>query len=289
MLVEIAGESRGFDITNDSISQTFTYKIVDLDEDFVTADTGFFGPEDDTECAKYIYSTFPPIRNFPVSPTETTALFIGTVHASNPIDNHWTVTITYTLPQGNEAKDYGYIQYGFESGGDTVHITQSYSVRSSAARTGSGLTPPDWGGAIGVSKNGVEGVDVPARGLRFNITGFFVPGDFATSLAKTWGDLAGYCNNATFLSFAAGEVMFLNCAGQGEQYKVIPIQFNFLHKQNLNGVTDPGFSALYAYGHDVIDYQYRDVVNGDYTVQRPTFRYVHEVAKWTNFAIFGLT
>lgn len=288
-LVEIEGESRGFDITNDSISQTFVYKLYDDEEDFVTADTGFFGPEDDTELAKYIYSTFPAFRTFPTSPSDTIALFISSVNATNLGKNLWRISVTYSLPEGNEAKDYGYIQYGFEAGGDTIHISQSISVRSSVARTGSGLTPPNWGGAIGVSKNGIEGADIPARGLRFNITGFFVPTDYATSLAKTWGDLAGCCNNATFLSFAAGEVMYLSCSGQGEQYKVIPIQFNFLYKPNLSAVADPGFPALTMYGHDILDYQYVEAADGDYRIQKPMFRYVHEVSKFVNFSIFGLT
>ncbi len=70
----------------------------------------------------------------------------------------WEGIVRYgTIPPTNESV------FSFDTGGGTQHITQSLQTVESYAP--SGQTAPDFKGAIGVTADSVEGVDIYWRGL----------------------------------------------------------------------------------------------------------------------------
>lgn len=288
--IELSGASRGYSITADSITQTFVYKICNEDLDKVGYDDSnwgtFFTPNDDVSLAQYVYATFPAFRLFPVDASGTPIVLYLTEHSATDIGNGtWQVTLVYSLPPQEESN---YIQFGIDLGGETIRVTQSLGVRYSSARTGLGLTPPNVRNCIGLTKNSIEGADVVAKGLNFNITRYVPASAWSTGILATLYTLQGNYNNATFYGFAAGEVLFISASAQGSQYGLTSLTYNFSAKPNANGITDSPFPALYALGHDIIDYLYTKDVDSQYPVQAPVFRYVHQVGYPVNFALLGV-
>ena len=285
--IELQDQSRGYSITTDSITQTFVYRICNEDTDESDGEFGaFFAPNDDVGIAKYVYATFPFYRTFPVSTTQNVTLFL-TSHSAQEQANSWTVTLTYSIPPGNES-DPTYIQFGVDLGGQTEHISQSLAVRSSATRLGVNLVPPNTQGAIGITTNSITGVDILSKSMGFNVTAYYTPDFWDISILTLLYRMIGTYNMSAFYGFAPGEVLLTSISAQGDQYKLVPVTFNFSAKPNAVNLPDPPFAPLTAFGHDVIDYLYTKDINANYPIQIPLYRYVHQVYQPSNFALLGL-
>lgn len=291
MYIELQ-DSRTYTVTTDNIQQEFIYKICDwtppADQEQHDTDWGaFFAPNDDVVIAMFVYSTFPMYRYFPINSSGDYVILYMTSHTGKEdSDGSWIITLQYTLPPPPESV--GYVQFSIQVGGDTQHILQSKEVRYSSARTGSSLSVPDVKNCIGLTKNSIEGADIPARGMRFSLTTYLDSSLWDTSLLATWYSLPGNYNDDTFYGFAAGEVLLLGISAQGEVYGLVPVTFDFKASPNANGVTDTPFPALYALGHDIIDYLYMASTDANYPIQIPTFRIVHRVGDPIDFTILGV-
>lgn len=289
MYYEIAYESRKWTIGRDSTTQTFVYHICDEDLEMDDAYGEFFAPNDDVGLALFIFQVFPDSRIFTLSGGPI-VLFVSQISAEERADG-WEVTITYELPdaqQLQEDDDSTYIQFGFSTSGDTLHVSRSISVRNQEKRTDLTDGPPETYGLIGATKDTVEGVDISAPGLSFNITGYYSPVIWNTSILLTFSALTKTYNNALFYGFPAGEILLDNVEAQGEIGKFTPVTFHFIHQPNINAAADTPFPVLTALGHDVIDYRYLQEVDENNLVQWPAYRYVHQVRQPGNFNLLGI-
>jgi len=292
MHIELQDQSRSYSVTTDSIKQTFVYAVCDSSEEYEQPDdpwAEFFNPNDDIGIALFVYATFPLFRNFPTS-TQTYVTLVLIDHSAQEQNGKWRITLVYgTL---NSEQQGSYLQYGLDFGGETIHLNQSLEVLASETAIGIPITPPDVKNTIGITANGVQGVDVPGGGLRMSLTDWYPPTLWTPTLIATWYDMFvnGVCpvNNATFKGFAAGTVLLLSIQAQGDQYKRVPVTFNFLLKPNNNGVVNLPFDPIYSLGHDVITYQYYEGVSANSGLQVPIFRYIHRVHPLVNFNLLGL-
>ncbi|HYD00785.1 MAG TPA: hypothetical protein VEB22_06110, partial [Phycisphaerales bacterium] len=84
----------------------------------------------------------------------------------------WDVAVRYGLSDGSSSTPSpGESSFAFETGGGTQHVTQS---RQTVARHApAGATAPDFHGAIGVTADGVDGVDVTVPVYQFSETHYF--------------------------------------------------------------------------------------------------------------------
>ena len=80
----------------------------------------------------------------------------------------WEGTVRYSLTEGSAPPQTGESSFSFDTGGGNQHITHSRSTV--AAHAPAGETPPNFQGAIGVTDNGVEGVDVIVPVYQFSET-----------------------------------------------------------------------------------------------------------------------
>lgn len=284
--IELDGQSRGYSVTTDSITQTFVYKICfeDLDESDVTYGA-FFTPNDDVGIAKFVYATFPIYRNFPISTTEDIILFL-TAHSATSQGDEWTVTLTYSNPPPSQGGMY--VQFGIELGGNTQKISRALEDVSASVNTSLAVTAPDTYRFIGVTKDSVEGADIPSRSLSFHITAYYTPDIWDTTILTTMYNLISTYNNALFYGFAAGEVLLLNITAEGDQYKMVPVTFRFDAKPNLNGVADAPYPVLTALGHHLIEYSHGQAIDQNYPIRLPRYRYVRRVFDPGNFNLLGL-
>ena len=118
----------------------------------------------------------------------------------------WDGIVRYgTVPQTNESV------FAFDTGGGTQHIT--HSLQTVGAYAPPTQTAPDFKGAIGVTADSVEGVDIAVPVYHFSET-HYLPDVLVTDAYKgVLFSLTGKVNSAAFKGFQAGECLFLGAAG----------------------------------------------------------------------------
>ena len=297
MYIELLKESRGFEHTTDSITQTFAYMICEGDTDadgvpdeFDQSDVtygSFFSPNDDIGLVKFIGATFPGARLF-WTPNRVSGniILVLTSFAASEVQPHaWKLTLTYSIPQLQESP---YVKFNLQAGGGTTHINSSLEVRSSNSRVGALLSPPLTYGAIAVTLTGVEGADVYSRGIKFGITNYYHPDIWDTDIIGLLGSVCPGYNNAPYIGRAVGEVLLIDAQAESDPYRLIPVVFNMEIASNANGTDDAPFGPLYALGHDAINYRYVDEVSNQVPVRAPMYRYVHRVYNPISFSSIGL-
>lgn len=148
---------------------------------------------------------------------------------------------------------------------------------------------PNYNRAIGVSKDGVAGCDVPAPKLEFSITRNF---SFVTlSWIKQVRDLTGKTNNAAFFGFELGELMFLGAIGSPGPDKVARVTFKFAagkNERNLDLADDELLRVPDKRAWEHVWVAYESVSDGTSVVSRPKFAYVEEVVDSGDFRLLGI-
>lgn len=140
-------------------------------------------------------------------------------------DTHWVGRAEYGLVPEQSS-------YSFETGGGTQHITNSLATVN---RYPPG-TAPDFQGAIGVTENGVEGVDITVPVYQFAETHFIADALVTAAYKATLCYLTGKVNSAPFKGFQAGEVLFLGASGQRRGNGDWEICFRFAASPNVTGL-----------------------------------------------------
>lgn len=294
MYYEVALESRKWTQTISDTTETFVYETYDEDLEMDDSYGEFFAPNDDVGLAKFIYQVFPTVRTF-TTPYGDIDLFLNQIDAAQRTEDGWVITLTYGTPEPENQQLVGqYVQLGFNTNGDSIHVTRSIAVRNQVARLD--MNPeqdpefpiPETYRLIGATKDTVEGIDISDAGLNFSITGYYTSDIWSTSVLLTFTALTKTYNNALFYGLPAGEVLLDQVEAQGEIIRVTPVTFSFKHSPNQNAVADLPFPALTALGHDYIDYRYLPKVSEQSLVSWPAFRYVHQIRNPGNFNLLGI-
>lgn len=183
-------------------------------------------------------------------------------------------------------------EYSFDTTGGTVHVTQSLQTMEAVGRSGGAA--PVYDRAIGVSKDGVAGADKIAPKLEFSITKEV---EFITlKYVHTLRDLTGSTNDAPFLGFARGEVLFMGAKGsrKGEPWK---IQYGFLTGKNRdlveivpspNPIDAPTLAVHNVRGHEHVWVTYEDAEDSGRLIQRPSAAYVERIYDEGDFTKLGI-
>lgn len=167
---------------------------------------------------------------------------------------------------GQDPGDPAIIQW--DTGGGTTHVTQALAQRdydrySSPSPKPDPVTGGNLGlhaGAIGVTEDGVEGVDivVPAASWSEQYT-FNIEDGYGFSYFKdVVSPMTGKINGEAFRGFEAFDVLFLGATGQNKGYQQITITYKFTHtptKTNLP-IGDK-ITVDIKYGHDYIWTRYK--------------------------------
>lgn len=178
------------------------------------------------------------------------------------------------------------LRIGWDSTGGTVRMTASRGT-SSYARTG--FTAPDFQNAIGVRDGEPEGVDVVVPALKLVFTYKWPQNALALAYAKTLAGMVGTTNNATFYTFAAGELLFLGSTGELDATAPTEVQYHFAASANatlsigqIANVVKQGHQYLWVYFDEQVD------GSAQRLVKRPLAAYVETVYGASNFATFGI-
>lgn len=217
-------------------------------------------------------------------------IYDGLVRQSYSIDERvaeeiWLGTVRY----GRRARpETGESTFQFETGGGTHHVTQSLETKGNYAPEGK--TAPDFQGAIGVTDDAVEGVDITVPIFNFSETHFLPSAAVTQAYVLALYALTGRINQGAFRGFAAGEVLFLGASGSKRGEDDWEISFRFAASLNVEDLVVGDIEGINKGGWDYLWCRYQPAADEEakMLVQRPTSAHVERVYAWGNFALLGI-
>jgi hypothetical protein len=186
----------------------------------------------------------------------------------------WYGEAQYNYPTKQET---GIKLYQFDTGGGTQHITQSLGTVQRYARTG--YVPPNFLGAVGVSQNNVDGVDIVVPVYHFSEVNYESNSQVDVAYKQTLFTLTGRVNNDIWNGYAAGEVLFLGAAGSMRAGGDWEITYRFAASPNLTSITIGDITGIAKKGWEYLWVQYLDGVDNDaYSlIKRPHSVHIEQV------------
>jgi hypothetical protein len=129
----------------------------------------------------------------------------------------------------------------FNSSGGTQHIVLSRQTTGSFTITGSSLTPPNYGGLIGVRSDGTpEGCDIFVPVHEFEVTRAFTDGDITQSYENALAAITYTTNASVFRGFPAKAVLFMGAGGGQRGDGIWEMTFKFAAGVDRTGVVIAG-------------------------------------------------
>lgn len=197
-------------------------------------------------------------------------------------DGLWKVTVSYIRFENDT-------EFTFDTTGGTEHITQSLVDVASFGRPGE--TPPDFKGAIGVTDDRVEGVDVTVPKLEFTETYQFLDEEVGIDYKLTLSFLTGSVNQSDWKGYPAGTLKFMGAVGSKRGDDNWSITFRFAHNANrhlpydvgeVTGVTNDGWHYVWT--------RYAEFEDGTAVslARRPISVHVAQVAPTAEFSDLGI-
>lgn len=172
-------------------------------------------------------------------------------HADAETDNLYYGSVTYGTKQPDESS------YSFEIGTTPTKATQSLETVGRYAKPGK--TPSNFYGAIGVTKDGVEGTDISVPTFSWTETHYLQKSQVDRAFFFVLFNLTAKMNAAPFRDFEIGEVLLIGVNGSAS--RLVPkfeMQFKFIALPNSPGGSLNGISIGPKLGHDYLWVRYND-------------------------------
>jgi hypothetical protein len=184
-------------------------------------------------------------------------------------------------------------RWGHDTTGGTLHITNSFHTTRYAR---SGYTAINYGGNIGMTEDGPEGVERVIPALRLNCRFLHDKLRFAAETdyldyTKTLASLTGTTNNASIFNFNQGELLFMGSTGECTPGYEHEFDYTFLASANASGLTIAQvITGVAKEGHDYLWLEYRGGENGDgkWVPTIPVCVHVERIYNKTNFSLLEI-
>lgn len=183
--------------------------------------------------------------------------------------------------------------FQFDTTGGQQHITQALAHVADY--------PPsvNHNGAIGVTGQSVEGVDISVPAMKFSKTVSTPMVGITSNYVQTLYTLTGRTNNAPWsittqgqtLNFAAGEVLFLGCNASQQTGEIAVFTFQFAASPNMTDIKIGELTGIAKKGWEYLWVEYEDDVaaGGNYYVKKPKAVHIEKVYRDGDFSLLGLT
>ena len=195
----------------------------------------------------------------------------------------WEATVNYGV---REPKELNGSSFSFDTGGGTTHITQS--LETVAKYGGAGGVAPDCKGAIGVTKDSVDGTDITVPVYSFTETHHIPVANVTNAYKTALFLLTGKTNSATFRGFAAGEVLFLGASGSQRGFEDWEITFRFAASPNVTGLSVGDITGIAKEGWQYLWVKYADTESDGAIVKQPVAVYVEKVYESGDYSALGI-
>ncbi|WP_439624060.1 hypothetical protein [Gemmata sp.] len=180
-------------------------------------------------------------------------------------------------------------EYSFDFTGVTEKITQSKETTGRYLRDGdgTGTDAPDYKGAIGVTRDGVEGCERISPNLEWSRTVTFQSVTLAyIDVVKA---MVGSTNHAAFYGKPARSQVFMGGNCQIDDTRRAKVTFKFLDRPNLtNVVICPGLTVSIKNGSEYLWCSYSPAVDRNKFVRQPDAAYVERVCDAVDFGLLGI-
>lgn len=176
--------------------------------------------------------------------------------------------------------------FSFDTTGGTGHITQSKQTIGVYPAPGFGT--PSFGGAIGVTKDSIEGCDIALPTYRWADEYFFDNSAVDAAFKLTIRSLTGKTNNATFKGCAAGECLFEGARGTRRGSGKWSILFGFAAEPNVTGLTVGTVTGIAKKGWEYLWCRYADFDSGGQMARKVTCVVVDRVYDSGDFSLLGI-
>ena len=249
------------------------------------------GTADDIQAKQLVLSSTPGIydglvrQNVTVEPE-----VVDTV----PNSGRWLATVRYG--EFPPPKETGEASFCFDTSGGTQHITQS--LQTILKKAPPGKTAPDFKGAIGVTHDSVEGVDITVPVFSFSVTRYISSAGLSSGYIGGLYQLTGKVNSGAFsvnvdgvvLSFAAGECLFLGASGAKRGSDDWEMSFRFAGSPNAPGLTIGDITDVNKKGWEYLWVRYQDADDdtAKALVKKPVAAYVEKVYEEGDFSRLGI-
>jgi hypothetical protein len=162
--------------------------------------------------------------------------------------------VNYATP---DKHDPGFATIEFDTTGGTNKIFQSLETRNSYGVKG---FPTDYNGAINVSgKPGnakPDGVEIHQPALKFTVAGVLPFDECGVDYVKLMASAAGCTNDAPFMGFDTGELLFLGSSGQtrktSEDQPGVDVKWQFAASANADDLSIAGVDGIEKAGWDYL-------------------------------------
>jgi hypothetical protein len=203
----------------------------------------------------------------------------------------WLCVVRYAS-SSQTSPEAGQSSFSFETRGGSQHITQSLQTVARYASPDIAAAP-DFRGAIGVTTDGIDGVDITVPIYTFTETHYLPPEEVTTAYKGTLFHLTGCVNNGSFKGLAAGECLFLGASGSRrgtDPEDLWEISFAFAGSPNVSGMTIGGITGVAKKGWEYlwIRYQEAEDTAAKMLIRKPIAAYVERVYRDGNFAALGI-
>ena len=206
------------------------------------------------------------------------------IDATNGAACVWDGTVRYGRTS-NPPPETGESTFSFDTGGGTQHITQSLQT---VGKYPAGA--PDFQGAVGVTHDAVEGVDITVPVYNFSETHYLADSVVTPAYKATLFALTGTVNNAAFKGFAAGEVLFLGASGSKRGNADWEITFRFAASPNRTNFSVGPTTVASKKGWEYLWVRYADAedATAKVLVKKPVAAYVEKVYPDGSFSGLGI-
>lgn len=179
------------------------------------------------------------------------------------------------------------LRIGFDTTGGSVRVRTS---RDTTSYVRAGRTAPDYKGAIEVSGDEPQGVDVTIPALKLIFKYKWPKGTFGLAQAKAVASITGSTNDASWQTFDEGELLFLGASGEIDAALPTDVTYSFAASANatlsiggiITGIAKKGHQHLWVKFEDVVD------ATAKKTVQQPLAAYVETLYKTSAFSALGI-
>ena len=221
----------------------------------------------------------------------TPSLYDGLVRQTLQIEpvgpGIWEGTVRYGQAE-NQQSQAGESTFSFDTGGGTQHITQSLQTIGRYPNNA-----PDFGGAIGVTHDNVEGVDITIPVYQFSETHYLPASVVTPAYRGTLFYLTGKVNSGSFRGLQPGECLFLGASGSRRGTSADDdweISFRFAGSPNVSGLQVGSIGGINKKGWEYMWVRYQDAEDEDAKVliKKPIAVYIEKVYEQANLGGLGI-
>lgn len=255
--------SRPFTIGLKSSSRELVYDIV--------------GTYSESDVQALLLATAPAIYNgLILDSVEAEPVYVDSGTSASGV---WKGYARYLVPE---------VEYTFDTGGGMETITQSLGTISSYGI--GAATPPDCGGAIGVSDDRVEGVTIPIPKFDFTETHVWSAATITPTYTLALANLTGCWNNAIWHGYPIGTVLFQGATGSNRGSTQWTITYRFSYSPNVDDLMIGAIGPITKQGWDYAWIRYADFEDtvAKALVKRPIAVYVERVLSPGDFSGLGI-